>query len=43
MDLENISKTLKIDKDEIINIHLNTVFFVYTWLVLYLGIPLWEI
>ena len=29
MDLENISKTLKINKDEIINIHLNTNFFVY--------------
>ena len=29
MDLENMSKTLKINKDEIINIHLNTVFFVY--------------
>ena len=29
MDLENISKTLKISKDEIINIHLNTDFFVY--------------
>jgi len=29
MDLENISKTLKIDKDEIKNIHLNTNFFVY--------------
>ncbi len=29
MDLENISKTLKIDKEEIINIHLNTNFFVY--------------
>ena len=29
MDLENISKTLKMDKDEIINIHLNTDFFVY--------------
>ena len=29
MDLTDISKTLKIDKDEIINIHLNTDFFVY--------------
>ena len=29
MDLLNMSKTLKIDKDEIINIHLNTSFFVY--------------
>lgn len=29
MDLENISKTLKMDKDEIKNIHLNTNFFVY--------------
>ena len=29
MDLENISKTLKIDKNEIINIHLNTTFFIY--------------
>ena len=29
MDLENMSKTLKIDKDEIINTHLNTDFFVY--------------
>ena len=29
MDLGNISKTLKMDKDEIINIHLNTDFFVY--------------
>ena len=29
MDLKNMSKTLKIDKDEIINIHLNTDFFVY--------------
>ena len=29
MDLENMSKTLKISKDEIINIHLNTDFFVY--------------
>ena len=29
MDLENISKTLKIDKDEIINMHLNTDFFIY--------------
>ena len=30
MDLENMSKTLKMSKDEIINIHLNTVFFVYS-------------
>ena len=29
MDLENMSKTLKIDRDEIINIHSKTVFFVY--------------
>ena len=29
MDLKNMSKTLKIDKDEIINIHLNTDFFIY--------------
>ena len=29
MDLENISKVLKLDKQEIINIHLNTVFFIY--------------
>ncbi len=29
MDLENMSKTLKINKEEIINIHLNTIFFVY--------------
>ena len=29
MDLENMSKTLRISKDEIINIHLNTDFFVY--------------
>jgi len=29
MDLENMSKTLKINKDEIINTHLNTDFFVY--------------
>ena len=29
MDLESMSKKLKIDKDEIINIHLNTDFFVY--------------
>ena len=29
MDLENISKTLKIDKDEIKKIHLNTNFFIY--------------
>ena len=29
MDLENISKILKIDKNEIINIHLKTTFFIY--------------
>ncbi len=29
MDLENMSKKLKINKDEIINIHLNTDFFIY--------------
>ena len=29
MDLENISKVLKIEKDEIINIHSKTVFFIY--------------
>ena len=29
MDLENMSKVLKIDKDEIINIHSKTVFFIY--------------
>ena len=29
MDLNNMSKTLKIDKDEIINMHLNTDFFIY--------------
>ena len=29
MDLENMSKVLKVDKEEIINIHLNTVFFIY--------------
>ena len=29
LDLEKISKTLKIDKNEIINIHLNTTFFIY--------------
>jgi len=29
MDLTNMNKTLKIDKDEIINIHLNTDFFIY--------------
>ncbi len=29
MDLENISKTLKIDSDEIKKIHLNTNFFIY--------------
>mgnify|MGYP000891377360 CR=1 FL=1 len=29
MDLENMSTSLKINKDEIINIHLNTEFFVY--------------
>ena len=29
MDLLNMSKTLKIEKNEIINIHLNTDFFIY--------------
>ncbi len=29
MDLENISKNLKIDEDEIKKIHLNTIFFIY--------------
>ena len=29
MDLDNISKTLKMDKDEIKKIHLNTNFFIY--------------
>ena len=29
LDLENISKKLKMDRDEIINIHLNTDFFIY--------------
>jgi KipI family sensor histidine kinase inhibitor len=29
MDLKNMSKVLKIDKEEIINIHLNTDFFIY--------------
>ena len=29
MDLENVSKKLKIDKNEVINIHLNTDFFIY--------------
>ena len=29
IDLENISKTLKIDSNEIIKIHLNTNFFIY--------------
>jgi len=29
MDLDNMSKTLKIEKEEIINIHLNTDFFIY--------------
>ena len=29
MDLENMRKTLKIEKEEIINIHLNTDFFIY--------------
>ena len=29
MDLENMSKVLKIDRDKIINIHLNTTFFIY--------------
>ncbi len=29
MDLKNISKTLKIDENEIINIHLKTILFIY--------------
>jgi len=29
MDLDNISKTLKIDREEIKNIHLNTSFYIY--------------
>ena len=29
MDLDSMSKTLKIEKEEIINIHLNTNFFIY--------------
>ena len=29
MDLENMSKTLKIDREEIKNIHLNTTFYIY--------------
>jgi inhibitor of KinA len=29
LDLENISKKLKLDKEEVINIHLNTSFFIY--------------
>ena len=29
MDLENMSKTLKMDREEIINMHLNTDFFIY--------------
>ena len=29
MDLENMSKVLRINRDEIINMHLNTVFFIY--------------
>ena len=29
MDLDNMSKTLKIDRNEIIKIHLNTNFFIY--------------
>ena len=29
LDLKNMSKTLKMDKDEIINIHLNTTFYIY--------------
>jgi inhibitor of KinA len=29
MDLDNISKVLKIEKEKIINIHLNTDFFIY--------------
>ena len=29
LDLENLSKDLKLDKEEIINIHLSTNFFIY--------------
>ena len=29
LDLENISKKLELDKEEIINIHVNTTFFIY--------------
>ena len=29
MDLKNMSKTLKMDREEIINMHLNTDFFIY--------------
>ena len=29
MDLENMSKKLKLDKEEIINIHVNSTFFIY--------------
>ena len=29
LDLENMSKTLKVDKEEIKNIHLNTTFYIY--------------
>ena len=29
MDLDNISKALKLDKEEIIDTHLNTIFFIY--------------
>ena len=29
IDLDNVSKTLKIDREEIKNIHLNTTFFIY--------------
>jgi len=29
MDLTNMSKELKLDKEEIINIHLNSIFFIY--------------
>jgi len=29
LDLENISKELELDKEEIINIHVNTTFFIY--------------
>jgi|TARA_B110000881_G_scaffold216387_1_gene231883 inhibitor of KinA len=29
IDLENMSRELKLDKEEIINIHLNSIFFIY--------------